>query len=140
MHISFIPYGKRSEVELLLRDMEAQKHKLILTKGINKKIIWIQGQLRVLPGGIYEYCFPKEDKDMVLTTLNFNELHSHYIGELKLKLIRKIFGYKKASKFNSNKKYLWIKDNVSIIPIGIKEDNNFTEPNGENEGWQHEGI
>jgi hypothetical protein len=32
MHLGFIAYGKRSEVELLFRDMEAQKHKLIIKK------------------------------------------------------------------------------------------------------------
>ena len=52
MHAIFMPYGKRAEVELLLRDMEAQKHKLIMTKNGKTKTVWVQGVIRTLPFGL----------------------------------------------------------------------------------------
>ena len=39
MHVDFIPYGERSLVEKLLREMEAQKHLLPMTKGKKKKYL-----------------------------------------------------------------------------------------------------
>ena len=68
-HASFIPYGERSGVERLLRDMESQKHLMPMTKGKKKKAVWIPGQIRDLPFGLKEYVFPKESLDKVLRTL-----------------------------------------------------------------------
>ncbi len=53
MHFAFIPYGARSEVERLFRDVESQKFQLKLTKdGEKDKGIWVTGQVRQLPLGI----------------------------------------------------------------------------------------
>lgn len=144
MHAIFMPYGKRSEVELLLRDMDAQKHKLILTRGKKKKEIWIQGQVRLLPFGIYEYVFPKEDIDVVLQTLDFKASDKFYgFGDLKLKLMRMILNFikcKKIPKFKEDKHYLWVKTHINIFPLGIRYDREMTDPDGENKGWTHEAI
>ncbi len=70
MHVSFIPYGERSSVERMLRDMEAQKHLMPMTKGKKHKAAWIPGQIRDLPFGVKEYVFAKESLDMVLRTFN----------------------------------------------------------------------
>jgi len=142
MHAAFIPYGKRSEVEILLRDMESQKHRLVMEKNNKKQVIWIQGAVRQLPLGIYEYIFPKEDMDMVLTTLNFtnNKGLDNYLSTIKLSLLRKFFKYKRAPEFNSDKRYLWVDNNVAIIPIGIKEDKILEEKSGQYAGWEHEAL
>jgi len=140
MHAVFIPYGKRSEVELLLRDMDAQKHYIPMWKGKKKKGIWIQSQVRLLPFGVYEYIFPKEDMDIVLTTLKFNEV-KYDLGIIKTTLIKKALKVKKIPEFKKERKYLWIKDNVNIIPLGIREDVNIIDSTpGENFGWEHEAI
>lgn len=121
MHFSFIPYGKRSEVELLLRDMEAQKHYLKLDNG---KKVPIQGQVRVLPFGIIEYVCPKEDQYLVLNTLQSVE-NPYNLPRIIISTIRKILGLKfkkKVFDIDNAQKYLWIKDNVSIIFLGIRED------------------
>jgi len=118
MHAIFIPYGKKSEVELLIRDMEAQKHYLINTDGSGQ---WIQGQIRLMPFGVYEYVFPKEDMDSVLYTLDF-ETDRYGLGNLKKTFLRKFIKCEKIPKYKKEKYYLWIKDNVSIIPIGVRYD------------------
>lgn len=139
MHAVFMPYGKRSEVELLLRDMEAQKHLLVMRKGKQEKKQWLQGQVRILPFGVIEYIFPKEDKDAVLTTLNFKEKNFN-LGKLKIGFIRKMLKCKKIPKFNEKKHYLWIKTYVTIIPIGIREDKDIVGITALDKGWTHEGI
>lgn len=140
MHIAFIPYGKRSEVELLFRDMEAQKHKLPLHKGKKKATIWIQSQVRQLPLGIYEYICPKEDLDCVLNTLKFKR-DRYTLGKLKLTFLRKIIKYKDAPEYKENLHYNWIIENVNIIPLGIKEDAMDGKCNFKGfEGWTHEAI
>jgi len=136
MHAVFIAYGKRSEVELMFRDMEAQKHLLRMWKGKKKQGIYIQGQVRILPFGLWEYVFPKEDMDKVLTTLGCAGNYSKILTSFKLGFVRNALKLKKIPEFDNNKKYLWIKDNVAIIPIGIKEDVNMTEK----DGWEHEAI
>lgn len=140
MHIVFIPYGKRSEVELLLSDMSAQKHELEMRKDSKIKKIWIQGQVRVLPFGVYEYVCPKEDAETVLNTLNFYEPVRYDVGYLKLAFMRKALKLKTPKPKINNKIYLWVKQNVNIIPLGIKEDLEFTDKDGENVGWTHEAI
>lgn len=148
MHIIFLPYGKRSEVELLLRDMEAQKHLMPMKKGEEKKNVWVQGVIRVLPFGVYEYIIPKESADSVLNTLDFGcditskkQKYTYRVKPLQMALIRKFLRCKKNDKFDTSQRYLWIKENVNIIPIGIREDGEITE--GENmqySGWTHEAL
>lgn len=144
MHVIFMPYGHKQSVDHLMMDMQAQKFKLPLsfTFGKEKKEIWIQGNLRLCPFGIWEYCFPKEYKDIVLTTLNFHQHNNkdrYNIGKY-LFLIRKILRAEKIKDFDKKDKLLWIKDNVEIIPIGIREDADMIESSGEYTGWKHEAI
>lgn len=141
MHVSFIPYGHRQWLEWALREMEAQKFPATLTKGKKKKIINLQGAIRVLPGGIYEYVFPKEGRDFVLTTLNFHKKNDGYgMTRTKKAIIRKIIGHKKVKPFDSSLKLAWVLNHVSIIPIGERMDGEFTETSGPDKGWTHEGI
>lgn len=139
MHVIFIPYGKRSEVDLMLRDMEAQKHRLILTKGKKRKEIWIQGQVRLLPLGLYEYIFPRGDADMVLNTLDFTN-NRYNLSGLKLSILRKMGSAKKTPSYDKSHHYLWIKDNVNIIPLGVRYDKDKCDGAGEHEGWTHEAL
>jgi hypothetical protein len=143
MHAIFIPYGKRSEVELLLRDMEAQKHWYKFTKGKKTMLVPMQGSVRILPFGFMEYVFPKEDMDMVLTTLSFdsNNKPRYMPGSFKLSIFRKFLKAEEIPEFKKDKKYLWIRANVSIIPIGIREDGEVTEPkNTIYAGYVHEAV
>src|SRR3990167_10353380 len=130
MHFVFIPYGKRSEVELLLRDMEAQKHRLIMKKGEEQKVLWIQGQIRQMPLGIYEYVFPKEDMDVVLWTLDA-KMDRYGLEGFKKWVLKKMIKCDKIPEFKKDRSYLWIKDNVNIIPIGIRHDGTATDFEGE---------
>jgi len=140
MHACFIPFGKRSEVELMLRDMDAQKHLLRMTKDGQEQSIYIQGQVRIMPFGVYGYVFPAQDMDMVLTTLRFDQC-PYKLSNLILKLLRKHLHLEKIPEFKKDKKFLWINENVSIIPIGIKKDGEMVEPEGmPYSGFKHEAI
>jgi hypothetical protein len=121
MHAIFMPYGKRAEVELLLRDMEAQKHFLPFKEGGG---CWIQGVIRSLPFGVYEYIFPRADKDLVLHTLDFDS-NRYSLNKIVLSFIRKAIKADAIPQYEKTKHFLWIKDNVNIIPIGIREDIDF---------------
>ena len=156
MHAAFIPYGKVEEVDLMLNDMRAQKHQLKLWKGkknaschdilikgkdgYKEKTIWIQSQIRYLPFGVIEYVFPKEDMDLVLTTLMFKDNKRYGTSKLIYSFIRKMIKCKKIPEFKTDKHYLWITTHVNIIPVGIREDGEFTDPDGPYKGWTHEAI
>jgi hypothetical protein len=136
MHFAFIPYGMKDAVEKLLRDMSAQKH-LLKTRDKNNLIddIWLESQIRILPFGVYEYVFPKEDLNMVLSTIG--DENFYYIGKTRKKILRKILGYKPIPKFKKGSHYLWQKENVAIIPLGIKEDREIFDE--KIQAW-HEGL
>lgn len=144
MHVAFIPYGIRSAVEHLLRDMEAQKFKLVMRKGDKVDHIWFSGSVRILPAGVIEYVFPRESLDLVMTTLDFDKpLRYEQRGMLTvpLALTRKALGLKKApEKFDNSKKLMWIRHDVNIIPVGIREDVDHPEPDGFYKGWIHEAL
>ena len=76
----------------MLRDMEAQKHQLKMydEKGDHMKTIWIQGQVRMLPLGVYEYIFPKiadfgtESNAEVMKIHFYKEKFTSLLDELQL--------------------------------------------------------
>jgi len=139
MHISFIPYGKRDAVERLLRDMEAQKHLLVMKKNDKEKSVWINAQIRVMPLGVVEYVCPKEDQDAVFATI-FNYKKVPYGMGAKIPILRKILKYKKIPKFSADRGYLWQREDVAIIPIGVRYDGEITGKTELDKGWTHERI
>lgn len=136
MHAAFIPYGKRELVDRFLREIEAQKFKMPFKDTDGKEsYIWISSVVRVLPLGIYEVIFPEESKDLVLTSLGFHApSYPQHEKRLRpfLNMIRSILNLKKAPKFDTKNQYLWLKDHVSIIPLGVRyDDKNFVDPNNQ---------
>ena len=141
MHIAFIAYGMRSKVELLLRDMEAQKHFYKMwKKGEKDKLLPASAQLRILPFGVFEYICPREDLDIVLNTLG-NNPHGKYITNFKKEVLRKALKLQKIPAWKTEKIFLWMKEHVNIILLGIREDEDIIEAKGRPyEGWTHEAI
>ena len=144
MHVIFMLYGIKSAVEHLMMDMQAQKFQFKFYKG--KKVmkeITIQGSLRLLPFGIYEYVFPKEYLNLVMTTLDFHIEDQRYkIPKAALAILRKMLRAKKIPDFKPEAKLPFIREHVAIIPIGIREDEDITQPDNMPEvgGWTHESI
>ena len=93
-----------------------------------------------MPFGICEYVFPKEDKDMVLHSM-INEMNRYGVSKWMLKFISHFLKLKPIPEYSKKNHYLWIKDNVNIIPLGIREDLELTEPeNTPYAGWTHEAL
>lgn len=144
MHAIFIPYGIKAEVEHLLMDMQAQKFPLTLIAPDGKKQVqWIQGSLRILPFGVYEYVFPREVADAVLSALNFHQREGdrYSIGLLRKFLLRYVTKADPIPTFNKMENIMrWYTDNVEIIPIGVRYDVDCIVPEGTMKGWKHEAI
>ena len=147
MHVSFIPYGERSCVERMLKDMEAQKHLMPMTKGKLKKKhrgAWIPGQIRILPFGVMEYVFCKESLDMVLRTLSATTDTDNYgitFQKLIYPTLRKLLKLKPIPKYEKEGDlYLWTKAFVSIIVLGIREDGEIVGKYIDDKGWLHERL
>ena len=143
MHISFIPYGERACVERMLKDMEAQKFLMPMTKGKQKRGAWIPGQIRDLPLGFKEYVFCKESLDMVLRTLDNSGEGTYGINFKKLAypFVRKLMKLKPLPKYDKKGTcYLWTKTFVSIIILGIREDGEIIGEYIDDKGWKHEAL
>lgn len=141
MHVVFMPYGKRDLVEKFLRELEAQKLTLEMWKGEEKHKIWVDCQLRVLPYGFYEFVFPREHLDKVLTTFNAKE-DRYLLGRFKLAFLRKVLKCQPIPKYKENAYLIWTREHVNIITLGIREDGNIIEdhPASPHLGWEHEAI
>ena len=144
MHVSFVPYGERSGVERLLREMEGQKHLMPMTKGKKKKDLWIPGQIRELPFGVKEYVFPKENLDMVLRTMDATKDTTNYgikFQSLIFPTFRKLLKLKNIPKYEKKGDvYLWNKTFVAITVLGIREDGETVGCYVDDKGWTHEGL
>ena len=112
MHVDFLPYGERSLVEKLLREMEGQKHLMPMWKKDKKGKIqhrgaWIPGAIRELPFGVKEYVFPKESLDMVLRTFNSagtGELHGIKFKRIIYSFLRKVLKLKPTPKYEKKRR------------------------------------
>jgi len=143
MHVSFIPYGERGCVERMLRDMEAQKHLMPMTKGKKMRGVWMPGQIRDLPFGVKEYVFPKESLDFVLRTLMPTLSTSSYGIKMKgliMPFLRKLLKLKKIPKYKEGEVFKWGKAFVSIVLLGIREDGEIVGTYIDDKGWTHEAL
>jgi len=135
MHFVFILYGMKDCVDKLIRDMQAQKHAFRMYKeGQPDKILYIESQIRYVPFGLYEYVFPKEDLDVVLNSLLgltwTDESTPYGISKFKQAVIRKMVRVEPIPEFKKELKFLWMKNDVAVIPIGIRHDGEIIEPEG----------
>jgi len=145
MHFVFIPYGIKEFVDRLVVEMQCQKFLLKVYKEGEKeaKGEWVQGSVRILPFGVYEYVFPKEDLDVVLTSLKISPdgKPQEYADKFVLGVMRKALKLNPIPKFNNDKKFLWINEHVTCVPLGIRKDGEITEPEGNKyAGYTHEAL
>lgn len=143
MHVVFIPYGMKKHVDYFLNELEHLKLSLrSYKKGEEDKKTLIECQLRILPGGFYEFVFPKEFINPVLTTFLFHKpsaynLDKKILGFSPFKKIKEFLRIEDAPKdFDTSRTLPVVSDFVSIIPIGIRYDGEVTEA----DGWKHEAI
>lgn len=145
MHFAFIPYGEHRWLRYLIEEIE---HQTFFLPAINhetgeRRNLAVKGGIRQLPFGVYEIIFPKEALDIVLTTMKANlpEGDRYNIGLWKLALFRRMFKLDKIpTKFKSNEKLHWFFHTLEILPIGIREDREITETEGEYKGFTHEAL
>lgn len=136
MHIAFIARGIKNAQEHLFMDMQAQKYPLVVTKADGtKQEVLVQGALR--PIQLYEYVFPKEHLDVVYNSLK----PEMYPNTMKMKALvnslRMSMGFQKPPKYEASGAHLaWVNKDISIIPIGIKEDSEIVYP----DGTKHEAL
>jgi len=145
MHAVFMVYGIKHEVDRFLIDLQAHKFPLRMFREGKKDIeIQVQGRLCCAPFGIWEYCFPIESMDKVLRTLHFHSPEAlknrNKFGKLRLALLRLGLKLEKIPEFKTDKKFFWYRENITILPLGVRYDDELTEPAGPYKGWTHEGI
>jgi hypothetical protein len=132
MHFYFLTRGIKGEVEDFIKHMETRYFPLdfIDNEGKPQKTM-IQGALR--PIQLWEYVAPETSKDLICSTLKFDEqAYKGIKNDAMLLALRKVLGAKKP-KFNKlNERFLLPNyKNIHLAPIGIREDKlNWTAPDG----------
>jgi hypothetical protein len=148
MHITFFPYSEINALDFLLKEMQTQKFMLKMTSpdGKKKANVLINGNLRMMPGGFYDYIFPKEYLDAVLTTMR-QHLPDHKYGDrygispFKMSVLRKVLKCQKIpDEFKTNKSFFWTTNDVIFIVVGIREDGEIEDPLPAYKNWKHETI
>lgn len=130
MHAFFMTRGIKQDVDLVVKFLETRTFLLPFTdmKTGLEKFQPIQGNLQ--PIQLWSYVFPEYERDKVLTSLKFDEENrKRWTSDLKMKAavegLRLMLGAKKIPSFSKEQRMLMplaALNNVSIIPIGIKED------------------
>jgi len=151
MHLAFIPYGIKNFVDFFLEDLNHKFMPLKIYNEKEEKYILMQCQVRLMPFGIVEFVFPKEFLNEVLSAFKIKKeseqseymkrLNKKILGVNPLNLLRKVLKLKKVPDYEEiphpnipmPEKFMQF---IAIIPIGIREDGEFTEQNG----WRHEAI
>jgi len=141
MHALFIPYGEVDCVNRFYRDLQSQNYILKMENSDGeKKNQYIKGGLRLAPFGVVDYVFPKEYKNEVLTSLGFHNENPYKLGKVRLALLRNFLKCKKPGKFETEMQYIWYKENVSLIPLGIREDPDIVGMHEDDKGYTHEAL
>jgi len=147
-----MPYGMTNWIKNFLRDLEAMKLTLrVYKEGEEDKYIPIECQLRILPFGLYEFVFPREHKDLVLTTLDFHKPIAYNLDKeikilgMKIKPLdyaRKFLRLQEAKDFKTDYLIPISRQNVGIVCFGVREEEHpdVTEKQGDLTGWKHEAI
>lgn len=127
MHLYFLVRGIKQQVALFEMFMQTQMFiwKKIDLKTKKEFVCQVQGALRVFPFG-YEYVFPEECLDEVLTMLDFKNTMGGGLGKFKTFIIRNMIGkglkpVPKKFKITNPNRYVE-KRGLVLYPIGIKKD------------------
>lgn len=140
-------YGNKRDYDFLIDDLNHKWFNLPIHSPDKKKteLVPIQAQIRIMPFGLVEYVFPKEYLNEVLTGLRFHlpapyNLDKKILGIKPLSFIQKYLNIKPIPKFDTSKTMIMPNLSYSIIPVGIREDAEITEPEGHFKDWTHEAI
>ena len=126
MHLAFITRGVNQEMELFKMFMQSQmfnwKRKNLKTG--KDELCQVQGSLR--PMQLWEYVFPEECYDEVMTMLNrCSGAISGSLSNSKAAILRKALGkgFMKVPKYKTIPSNKYVSTNgIAIYPIGIKKD------------------
>lgn len=118
MHLFFISRGIYNEVERAMDFIKTIMFPRInYETGVPTKE-FIQAHLQ--PIQFWSYVFPEEHLNQVLTSFNFSEP----MFDKKLFFLRKMIGCEKIPEYTPvNNPFFVYKNNVQLLPIGIKKDN-----------------
>jgi len=136
MQTYFIVRGHMWDVERFINDLNG---KYLPFKWRAKKEDPYQDcslQLSVRPIQLYEVAFPKEHKDLIYTTLFGEDPLNEGAREKGIwkwlnfmaSGLRKMLGLKPIGEYSKDKVMPVWRQNLSVIPIGMKED--YETPNG----------
>ena len=144
MHAHFFLRGIKQDVDLYIKFLETRTMMLPFMEKNGKKMVQpIQGQLRYSIFGTWEYIFPENEKDAVLTTLGFHKpLHPNSKKfKAAMNFLRMAMGLKKPPEFKTDKLMVMPQGlYVSVIPIGVKYDKIETFNKGTDQEVTHEAL
>lgn len=116
MHLYILTRGIKHDVDRFINDLQAQYFPWKMEGQPND---WVQ--LGVRPVQFWELVVPKEYIQTMMRTLWYDNNTDNY--QHRLGALRKLIGAKKIPPIDpSIPRRIIYKDNVSIYPIGIKED------------------
>jgi len=129
MHLYFLTRGIKKEVDDFITQLQGKYLPFVVKEGaagLEKGNYNIQVQVR--PIQLWEVVFPREHKDLMLTTcFGPKGRTQHKKHEKYLAIFRKILGVKKIPEYNGAIQLPINRENMEVAPIGIKEDYNFED-------------
>jgi len=139
MQVYFITRGVKHQSDLFITQLQGKYLKTKQKLAGDKEPKDYMVQVGVRPVQLWEVAFPKEHKDLMLTTL-FGRGTCDILGNDGKKpcehkwlkklvgLLRVTLGLKKFPEYDKKEFLPLSKDNVQVIGIGVKDD--YTTPDG----------
>lgn len=118
--------GNKESVDLFIKELGSKYLQLPMTNKKNGAVVNTVNPIHVRPFQLWEIIFPKEDRDLVLTTLfpegQIREDHGWKKNLVMWFLNKFLPFYKIPEKWDTSKK-LWVnKHAVEIAGLGLKDD------------------
>jgi len=138
MHIIIGTRGNKESVDLFIKEMSSKYMNLPFRNKKTGKIVNVAQAVHVRPFQMWEIIFPKEVRDIMLTTLfpdgkvqpNDPKFRRVYNWILKFLPFKKI-----PKKWDNSKHFYVVRNDVEIVGLGMKDD-----PTGEFKGRSDEQM
>lgn len=125
MHLIIGTRGNKESVELFIKELSSKYLNIPFHNKKTGKIVPVANAIHVRPFQLWEIIFPKEDRDLVLTTI-FTDKYTHVANPKFKRLFRwllKLLPFKKMPEDWDNSRHLMVEHgDVEIVGLGMMDD------------------
>lgn len=126
MHLIIATRGNKESVDLLIKELSSKYLSLPFRDKKTGEIVNVQNPVHVRPMQVWDIVFPKEYKDIILTTLFKKDKNigvDNPMAKRLYKWVLKFLPFQKVPEDWDTSKFLTVENqDIEIVGLGMKED------------------